>query len=73
MAQQRYTHQSIDPFTALSTYHVQRLERTIQEDHIAQQCQVKRRRTIPSVVGALWTWFRQPSLTYRRLPRHRPA
>jgi hypothetical protein len=74
MAQQRHTHQqTFDSFTAMATYHIQQLEREIQEEHIAQQCQAERRRTVSSVVDELWTWFRHHCLAYQWVPWRRPA
>lgn len=73
MAQQHYTRQSLDPFTTLSDYHVQRLERAIQDNLTEQACQTERHSTPPSASGRLWAWLRRHGIPYRRRLLRRAA
>jgi hypothetical protein len=73
MAQHRYTaHQVHDPFIALSSYHLQRLEERV-HGHLAEQaCHPEPRRTIITTVRGAWAWLRQWSGA-QPTSRRRPA
>jgi hypothetical protein len=74
MNQQRQSpYQTLDPFAALGTYQVQRVERAVQDHLAAQAWQAESRWAVRSVARDAWAWLRQRGPAGRRSPRRHAA
>jgi hypothetical protein len=66
-------YQTLDPFAALGTYQVQRVERAVQDHLAAHPWQATPRWAVLSVAHDAWAWLRQRGPAYRRSPRRHAA